>query len=74
VWVSDDAKRIPVQIRLRLAFPIGNGDAAASEGGSEMTRPMLLAAAILLASAGQRSGAGARRSTLDPADAQCPGE
>jgi len=23
VWVSDDAKRIPVQIRLRLAFPIG---------------------------------------------------
>ena len=23
VWISDDAKRIPVQIRLRLAFPIG---------------------------------------------------
>jgi len=23
VWVSDDTKRIPVQIRLRLAFPIG---------------------------------------------------
>ena len=23
VWLSDDAKRIPVQIRLRLAFPIG---------------------------------------------------
>ena len=23
VWVSDDARRIPVQIRLRLAFPIG---------------------------------------------------
>jgi hypothetical protein len=23
VWVSDDAKRIPVQIRLRMAFPIG---------------------------------------------------
>lgn len=23
VWVTDDAKRIPVQIRLRLAFPIG---------------------------------------------------
>jgi len=23
VWVSDDAKRLPVQIRLRLAFPIG---------------------------------------------------
>jgi hypothetical protein len=23
VWISDDARRIPVQIRLRLAFPIG---------------------------------------------------
>ena len=23
VWVSDDTKRIPVQIRLRMAFPIG---------------------------------------------------
>ena len=23
IWVSDDARRIPVQIRLRLAFPIG---------------------------------------------------
>jgi len=23
IWISDDAKRIPVQIRLRLAFPIG---------------------------------------------------
>ena len=23
VWVSDDSRRIPVQIRLRLAFPIG---------------------------------------------------
>lgn len=23
VWMSDDAKRVPVQIRLRLAFPIG---------------------------------------------------
>lgn len=23
VWLSDDAKRVPVQIRLRLAFPIG---------------------------------------------------
>src|ERR1019366_6846677 len=23
VWVSDDARRVPVQIRLRLAFPIG---------------------------------------------------
>jgi len=23
LWLSDDAKRIPVQIRLRLAFPIG---------------------------------------------------
>jgi hypothetical protein len=23
VWVSDDTRRIPVQIRLRLAFPIG---------------------------------------------------
>jgi hypothetical protein len=23
VWLSDDAKKIPVQIRLRLAFPIG---------------------------------------------------
>jgi hypothetical protein len=23
IWVSDDAKRLPVQIRLRMAFPIG---------------------------------------------------
>ncbi len=23
VWMSDDAKRVPVQIRVRLAFPIG---------------------------------------------------
>jgi hypothetical protein len=23
VWLSDDTKRIPVQIRLRMAFPVG---------------------------------------------------
>ena len=35
VWISDDAKRLPVQIRLRMSFPVGTVTLGLEKEGTE---------------------------------------